>query len=687
MTAQDIVFAPLVPWAAVWGFCFLAAAATGLGLFRRAKGAMWRGLAFAALIGLIANPSLRVADRTPLDDIVVVVTDRSESQGLKDRPAATDAALDALEAELSALDGVETRTAEAGATADGTQLMGALDRALADTPPARLSAVVLITDGLAADAVEAAEAAAEAVGAPVHVLLTGEEADKDRKLTVISAPRYGIVGEQVEIAFRVDEYGPNPSREAQVAIRLDGEVAAARSFRIGEEVRIGLTLEHAGPNVLEIATTPIAGELTQRNNVSALPIAGVRDRLRVLLVSGEPHAGERTWRNLLKSDPAVDLVHFTILRPLEKSDATPIDEMALIPFPVQELFQEKLTEFDLVIFDRYKLRRVLSFIYFDNILQYVRNGGAMLIAAGPEFATQLSLANTALSYALPAVPTGEVLSEGFRPQITEDGARHPVTGDLTGAGEDDWGRWFRMVTARQITGDALMAGPENRPLLVLDRQGDGRVAQLMSDQAWLWARGVEGGGPHAELLRRLAHWLMREPDLEEEDLKAEARGETLFIERRTMADEAAPVSVATPSGETFEVTLEEVEPGLFAGTAPAEEIGLYRLSDDALYAVAASGAVNLVEYSDVIATEDRLAPLVTETGGGVFRIQNGAGAKIPALRQVREGRARASDRWMGLVRRDQYDVRAVEDRTLLPPYAWLALVLGLLAIAWLRESR
>ena len=132
-------------------------------------------------------------------------------------------------------------------------------------------------------------------------------------------------------------------------------------------------------------------------------IDGVRDKLRVLLVSGEPHAGERTWRNLLKSDANVDLVHFTILRPPEKLDGTPINELSLIAFPVRELFQQRINDFQLIIFDRYARQGIVPPIYLDNIAKYVRNGGAVLVAAGPDYAGPTSIWHTPLDAVLPQV--------------------------------------------------------------------------------------------------------------------------------------------------------------------------------------------------------------------------------------------------------------------------------------------
>ncbi len=157
----------------------------------------------------------------------------------------------------------------------------------------------------------------------------------------------------------------------------------------------------------------------------------MRDRLRVLLISGEPHVGERTWRRLLKADPAVDLVHFTILRPPEKDDLTPLNELALIAFPTRELFQDKIGEFDLIILDRFQNRGILPPPYLENIADYVRDGGALLMSVGPEFTGPASLDDTPLHDVLPAHPvrgpdgeadTGGVVDGAFRPLVTALGA-------------------------------------------------------------------------------------------------------------------------------------------------------------------------------------------------------------------------------------------------------------------------
>ena len=393
---------------------------------------------------------------------------------------------------------------------------------------------------------------------------------------MVDAARYAIVGQTAQIVVRVDDLGGGKGGPTRVALRIDGSDAGALSVLLGRNTPISVPIAHEGESVVEIEAEPGPQELTLQNNRAVVAINGVRDRLRVLLISGEPNAGERVWRNLLKGDPSVDLVHFTILRPPEKQDETPLKELSLIVFPTQELFAEKLDGFDLVIFDRYSEHGILPLAYFENISAYVYNGGALLVSAGPEFAGPMSIYRTPLAAVLPAQPGGEIVTRPFKPVVTPDGLAHPVTRDLPGANTDKtpprWGRWFRLIGAEKITGATVMSG-NDKPLLVLDRIGKGRVAELLSDQGWLWARGFEGGGPEAELLRRLAHWLMKEPELEEERLTAAIAGGDIVIERRTMAAAAAPVTLTDPSGKQTSIALTKIRTRHLARPSESGRIG------------------------------------------------------------------------------------------------------------------
>ncbi|MFV2033973.1 MAG: hypothetical protein ACC631_02465, partial [Halocynthiibacter sp.] len=457
----------------------------------------------------------------------------------------------------------------------------------------------------------------------------------------------------------------------------------------GKDMDLPVSLPHGGINTLQFSTPVQADELTERNNAAVVQINGVRDRLRVLLVSGEPHPGERTWRNLLKSDSAVDLVHFTILRPPEKQDGVPVNELSLIAFPTRELFLEKINEFDLIIFDRYKRRGILPGVYLENVRDYVIGGGALLVAAGPDFATANSLYRSALADILPAKPTSRVIEQGFRPEISEIGRRHPVTEGLEGAAPESadgpgWGRWLRQVElSAAAEAQVVMTGVDGSPLLVLDRVGEGRVALLGSDQSWLWSRGYEGGGPQQELLRRLAHWMMKEPELEEEALWAEARGQSMTIIRRTLGQSVGEVEVTVPDGSVETVTLAQTAPGRYEGRFDGPETGLYRLDDGAESAVIALGPSAPREFINTIATGDLLAGAVGAQRGGIRAVENG----VPRLRDVRAGRPAAGRGWIGLTPRAAYLTADVTVRPVLPGWLILILAAALLVGGWLREGR
>ena len=524
------------------------------------------------------------------------------------------------------------------------------------------------------------------VPAPVHLLMTGSTTDWDRRLTVKNAPGFGIIGEQIELTLRIEDQGAAPVGEGftQLSISIGTEDPIRFDVPIGRDILVPVSLPHGGRNVVKFDIPESDGELTARNNSYLLEINGVRDRLRVLLVSGEPHAGGRTWRNLLKSDSSVDLVHFTILRPPEKHDGVPVGELSLIAFPTRELFIEKIKDFDLIIFDRYKRRGILPSEYLENVRDYVESGGAVLIAAGPDFASADSLYRSPLGQIVPARPTARVIEQGFRPSISETGRRHPVTRGLDGqAAETGWGRWMRQIELADVTGNVLMEGFEGEPLLVLDRVGEGRVALLASDHAWLWARGYEGGGPQLELLRRLSHWMMKEPDLEEEALSAEAAEGGLKITRRSLLEAADVVVVTRPSGDKSEVTLEEISPGVFEGSFAASDAGLYRLDDGALASVVGLGPASPREFVDTIASTEILAPLINAQQGGTFAVED----RLPRLRNIREGRNAAGANWMGLTPRGAYETVGLKQYALVPPWAALLFFAVFIVFGWLREGR
>jgi hypothetical protein len=472
-------------------------------------------------------------------------------------------------------------------------------------------------------------------------------------------------------------------------VRRDGEVLEKRVVTVGADIKVNVPIPHAGPNLVEVEAAPLENELTQVNNRAVISIDGVRDKLRVLLVSGEPHAGERTWRNLLKSDASVDLVHFTILRPPEKQDGTPINELSLIAFPTRELFQQKIAEFQLIIFDRYARQGVLPMIYFDNIAKYVRDGGAVLIAAGPDYASQTSIWRTPLDVILPAEPSGDVTEQPFRAALTEAGKRHPVTRALEGSQSDPphWSQWFRLVNIKHSEGTSVMQGPDGKPLLVLAHEGEGRVALLLSDHIWLWARGYAGGGPHLDLLRRLSHWLMKQPELEEEALRLIVKGRDITVQRQTMADSVNEVILTSPTGADRKLSLQPVEPGVWRAAVIANELGLWRATDGKLTALANVGPANPREFAEVTSTTEVLSKLANATGGDARRLADGNALEVPRVVPVRTSTTFKGADWIGLKMRDVSVVRGIGVLPIFAGLIGLLLLVGSLAATWAREGR
>ncbi|WP_306114662.1 MULTISPECIES: hypothetical protein [unclassified Roseovarius] len=681
MTAS-IIFDPLLPIWLIAGLAGMVLSGIALALWRGLSGWALRALAAAVVLAALTGPVYQQEDREPLSDIVLLVEDESASQQLSDRGDQTHSAADEIATRLDARDNTEVRriTVPDGEDNAGTELMSALAEAMAEEPRGRIAGAILLSDGRVHDLDRAPE-----MPAPMHLLHTGRDTDWDRRLTIRNAPAFAILDEEITMTLTIEDLGAAPEgiETVPIDISIDGDAPQRFNVALGEEITLPVVLPHGGRNVLQFTTPAVPGELTDRNNTALIQINGVRDRLRVLLVSGEPHPGGRTWRNLLKSDSSVDLVHFTILRPPEKQDGAPVRELSLIAFPTRELFLEKIDDFDLIIFDRYKRRGILPALYLDNVRNYVEQGGAVLIAAGPDFASADSIYRSPLEKIVPARPTARVLEEGFHPKVTELGLRHPVTAGLQPEEGAQWGRWMRQIELAEAGGQVVMSGADTRPLLVLDRVGQGRVALLASDHAWLWHRGFEGGGPQLELLRRLAHWMMKEPELEEEALWAEATGQTMRIIRRSLTDGVGDVTIEAPSGETVELPLEEVSPGRYEALFDGPEIGLYRLTNGDQSAVIGLGPAAPVEFEETIASAEVLMPLIDPTNGGAMALADG----VPRIRAVRAGRPAAGRNWIGITPRGAYETRSVTQLPLMP--AWLVLLLasGLILGGWLREGR
>jgi uncharacterized membrane protein len=661
-----------LPW--LIGLSLLVGLVWLVASWRGMRAPVSRGLALLALLVALWNPSVVREVREALPAIVAVIVDRSESMALSGRTDGATAAARRIEQLLAARPGLDVRRVEVADTPEGTRLSTTLETVFADAPAGRIAGAILISDGQIVEDSELRQPW------PLHQVLVGRPNERDRRLEIVSAPRTGPVGGSVRLQVKVEDNGGGEAIPLRVTV--PGQTDQTVSVMPGETVAIDIPLAQRGSVPVALEAAVASGEISNANNARVLTVNAVRDRLRVMLVTGAPHAGARAWRNLLKADPSVDLVHFTILRSSDRMDFTPVEEMSLIPFPVDELFLEKIDGFDLVVFDRFQQLAELSPIYLDSVASWVEQGGALLVLAGPAESEGNGLSETPLARIMPIVPSGKPVTEPFKPVVSSTGANHPVTAPLV-EGQAAWGRWLRAEgsTAR---GQVLLEGG-GQPLLVISTVHDGRVAALMSDQAWLWQRGYDGGGPFAELFRRTAHWLMREPDLEGETLKLTGSRTGVSIERRTTV---TPASVQLEGlGETpVSVTLTPQGQGRYSGQASARRVGLVRASGDGLSAFAIAGIANPAEADFLVADSGPIARASRNGGGSAFVGRDGRGA-LPQLRDIGLTGARAGDGWFGLRRSDASVTTALMGSPLIP--GWLfALVIGLASLfAWWREGR
>jgi hypothetical protein len=672
---------------AVIGAVFVAAA-----FWRSRRTLVFRAVTLAFFILILMNPSLLSEDRKGVDDVAVIVVDRSASQTMGQRQERTDRALAALKAQLDKVEGLDLRiieAPEAGSLENRTKLFEVLDPAFASIPQQRRAGVIFLSDGQIHDVPQ--NPAQFTQYGPISLLLSGDRNERDRQIVITNAPSYGLVGQAVDVKYKIEDTANIGASTADVTFTRHDGTTERFNVSVNIEQTLSLPIENPGQNVFELSVQGVNDELTAANNKAALLVNGVRDRLRVLLVSGKPHAGGRTWRDLLTSDPGVDLVHFTILREPEKLDFTPQDELSLIAFPFRELFEIKLYDFDLIIFDRYHLNRILPNFYFDNIAKYVEEGGAFLEASGPSYAGEDSIYMTSLVNILPGSPTGDIIERPFKPTPTDLGRRHPVTNSLVWGdyhskdkGVPSWGRWLRQVGIHQESGDALLNGIEDKPLLILDRVKKGRVAQIASDQIWLWSRGYETGGPHAELLRRVVHWLMKEPELDERALSVSTEKNTIIVRKHIYDQEKETIGMTAPDGKKSMFDLAPTPEGWLEHRITASALGIYAFEDgngERRYAII--GDVNPPELFSVKTTAERLEPALSASNGGAVWL---ADAPEPRVRLLTNSRSYAGNNWVGLRRNNDYTVSGVKDIPLMPEWMSLLLLLCLLTFAWWREG-
>lgn len=655
---------------------------SALMLWQNGWRAVWRVAAAIVLFAVLANPAIVTEKREHTPDVALVIVDRSPSQMLAGRPAMTDAALGWIRQQLERRPGIELRVRETqGSTTTPvteTALFDTYESGFADVPANRRAGTIILSDGRITDIPASVGKGHE----PVHLLMTGKKDDHDLQIRLLKAPTYGLTGQTLQLTFRIDNPGGPYGQNIDVTLRSPDGTTRTSTIAANMKQTWEIPVPYPGQNVYEMTIPEDKGELTTLNNRAVFSVTGVRDRLKVLLVSGEPHAGGRTWRDLFKADSGVDLVHFTILRsPLER-DVVPQRELSLIAFPIRELFEIKLKEFDLIVLDRFHLNKLLPDLYFQNIRNYVEEGGALLEVSGPTFGTDESLYNTALGTIFPTKPNGLVIEGPFKPLVTAIGKIHPVTQTI--ASNPVWGAWLQFVPVSVIQGDVLMTATGGNPLLIVNRVGKGRIAQLASDQIWLWSRGYDGGGPTEELLRRIVHWLMKEPELEEDALDARADGQTLTVRRRQLKEEVEPVTMTKPDGSIEKIKLAPREDGWLSANITATDQGIYEFSSGTHRRMVSYGDTNSPELRDLIASAEPMTALIKQTKGASIRLED---TPQPEIRLREPDRDYGGRSWLGLRQNNSTVVTGTEQNPVLPPALGLLAAFLMIVLGWWAEGR
>ncbi|HEX8703521.1 MAG TPA: glutamine amidotransferase [Myxococcaceae bacterium] len=591
------------------------------------------------------------------------------------------------------------------ARAGSTDILSALRSVAAGSQGSRkLSGVVVISDGadnaeFAAGAVGRARSALADLNVPVSTILVGKEALKDLSIEGLKVDDFAFVRNSLTVEVEIHGRG-FAGKDIPVVLSQEGKTVANKSVRFGsnddvQPVAFTFTPDATGRFVYTVTVPTFPDEAVSDNNSRSFTLKVIRDRVRVLLVVGRPSWDERFLRGLLRQDANVDMVSFYILRSMSDDPGVESQEKELshIPFPMEEIFDEKLDTFDVVIFQNfgYADPQLAITEYERNLERYVNNGGAFVMIGGDSVLGEGRASMPTLMEALPVEAAGPANIEPFKARLTPEGLRHPVTalGSGFASTEAAWGELPSIPginsTRARKGATVLVEHPfhtvdgKNAPLVAVWDYGRGRAMTLATDASWYWAfTSHQGGSPNRTYDRfwsNALRWLVRDPDLTTLKVTADppsvepGRPVGVVVSARTSDYQAAQDAqvrvelfsvasqklVAVQTGTTGPDGVVRLEfpppaPGPYKllATAKKGEVDLGK-GEDAV-AVRAVGP----ELSDASVRPELMEQIAKVTGGKSFRLPQDGLPDLPLLDPpvVEVGRAKDRplwDRWYYLV--------------------------------------
>ena len=651
-----------------------------------------RALTFLAFLVFILNPQINKKHVEHHKDIVIVVSDLTQSIIETRKAKEVESIRKDISSQLKEIGNIEQiniklnnnkKIEQNNANKIETSLFKEVNKVINSLNIERLSGIIIITDGQIHDFHNYNKLLSKT---PIHYILVGNKKEKDRILKTTNVPKFAVLGKKYEISINIKDN--TEKKNLKTDFYLNEQLVSTKYLSQNKTYKILLPELSIGKNILEIKTEESNIEISKLNNYQTHEIVGIQDKLKVMLISGEPNMGLRNLRNILNSDPNIELLHFTILRPPTKRDLTPVKELSLIPFPTQELFAADISKFNLIIFDQYGLQGILPPKYLDNISKFVLSGGALLDIVGKKHLTKDSLINSPIKQILPTIPLENISNKMFKPELTKVGKLHPITNKLkNNYQEKPWGEWTN-YTRSQLTSGKVLLHHKSDPLLAVDYVGKGRVVQILSSDSWVWQKSLDNKGPLIELIRNIIQWLLKNPKLEENFINLNTENNIIKIKLNSISSGDISAKIVTPSKEAIKLKLKDTGNGIFEGEFTSLERGKFQIiwKDKTKYFIIDD--MNNKEVKEITSTDYKIKSFVEKNNTFTknFNIVWKNQSTLKVLK-IYNNKILGGKNWIGIVEKKVPKIYENSKQKLFNWYTIFMFLVFLVFLSWYKEGR